>query len=351
MDEEGIVWEVSRGGDLYLTVGTDAYVLVSSKVMSLGSPVFAAMLESNFIEGISNHQGEGPHAIHLPDDDGDAMVLLCKIFHLDTADLTCSRPNRHMIRSLVILCDKYDCVATLRPWVALWYPLDDLTDDTTNLGEIMFIAFTLDLPKLFSLASWKVLLQQNCPFELLEGYASERDCIEPPALLGCSSPSSRTLSFLHHLGELEVRRLELHRQLLRTVEEPLQMMLVWGPCRKTKEYAYEYMQSLRDIGIWPRPSKEKHEISLADALLRLRCFNDPVFQKTADHVCDNCESMERFTRRKDKWNAQAIFFNIKKGICLDCVKTSRKSRFNGTCRESHDDGYLYSHTWEGDSYY
>ena len=72
------LWEVSRGGDLYLILGAEeSCILVSSKVMSLGSPVFAKMLESNFIEGISNQQGPGKYSVTLADDNEAAMVLLC----------------------------------------------------------------------------------------------------------------------------------------------------------------------------------------------------------------------------------------------------------------------------------
>ena len=185
--EKGILWEVSRGGDLSLLVGAErCRILVLSKVMSLGSPVFAKMLEYNFIEGVSNRKGPNTHCVTLPDDDAEAVALLCRIFHLDTTGLTTFAPARKTLRKLVILCDKYECVALMHPWMALWYPIDNLTDDQIHLGEILFFAFTLDMPRLFKFASWKLLLVQEGPYQLLHGYAQDPDDVLPTALLGRS---------------------------------------------------------------------------------------------------------------------------------------------------------------------
>jgi hypothetical protein len=62
------------------TGGTDtpANLLVSSKVLSLASPVFAALLGPKFLEGDHLRRGVSP-IIELHDDDPTAMALICNI--------------------------------------------------------------------------------------------------------------------------------------------------------------------------------------------------------------------------------------------------------------------------------
>src|SRR5277367_6787997 len=78
--------KIDPAGDVLLQVGSSepkAYLLVSSKVFSLASPVFAAMLSPQFKEGNSLSSGNGCE-ITLPEDDPEAMTLLCNCLHFRT---------------------------------------------------------------------------------------------------------------------------------------------------------------------------------------------------------------------------------------------------------------------------
>ena len=114
-------------GDLVLKVGSGdeaTLIRVHSKVLSLASPVFAAMLSPRFAEGKTLEDNKGtvdsPTAINLPDDDPEAMSLICRILHFkeDAAQQPCYQ--RFTMMRLAQVCEKYDMSRTLSPWSNIW---------------------------------------------------------------------------------------------------------------------------------------------------------------------------------------------------------------------------------------
>ena len=114
-------------GDLLLVLETDedgrstkSSIRVSSKVMSLASPVFAAMLSPKFAEGQALLKTTSPQtvSISLPDNDPEAMVWLCQALHFNKScniDIDFS-----LLGELAILCNNYDFVDALKPWSRAW---------------------------------------------------------------------------------------------------------------------------------------------------------------------------------------------------------------------------------------
>ena len=60
----------------------DIEVRVSSKHLTLGSPVFKAMLSRNFSEGRTLHENDNVR-IPLDDDPIDGMMVLLKLLHCE----------------------------------------------------------------------------------------------------------------------------------------------------------------------------------------------------------------------------------------------------------------------------
>lgn len=143
---------MDKNGDVLFELGKDdttkSHLLVSSKVLSLASLVFAAMFTHGFREG-ENLSSSSPRLIPLPDDDPAALTLLCKILHFRTAHIPTTMEVA-ALANLAILCDKYDCADCVRPWGMLWLPqwLPHAGDD--GFGELLFITYALDLPDAFS---------------------------------------------------------------------------------------------------------------------------------------------------------------------------------------------------------
>lgn len=120
--------DADPAGDLLLVLETaedgkpsQSSIRVSSKVLSLASPVFAAMLSPRFAEGqalLTSTSTDTP-SISLPDDNSEAMIWLCKALHFKKdlpVDIDFS-----LLRELAILCDKYDLVGALNPWSHAWF--------------------------------------------------------------------------------------------------------------------------------------------------------------------------------------------------------------------------------------
>lgn len=68
-------------GDVLFVLG-DFEFRVSSKALSLASPVFKAMFGPNFAEGQGLALGKGIRRIEMHDDDPEAMNILCKCIQI-----------------------------------------------------------------------------------------------------------------------------------------------------------------------------------------------------------------------------------------------------------------------------
>ncbi|KAK2751745.1 hypothetical protein FQN55_009186 [Onygenales sp. PD_40] len=108
-DDGDIAFEVFLQG----TAKTKVHVLVSSHRLSAASPVFNAMFNSNFREGVGRtraNAGSGkPFVIPLPEDDAIAIALLCGIIHGKVNDVVETNPSVSELYSLAVLGDKYAC--------------------------------------------------------------------------------------------------------------------------------------------------------------------------------------------------------------------------------------------------
>ncbi len=91
-------------------------LVVSSTVMRLASPVWRVMFDPN---GRFREAQEAQKEVFFPDDDADALVILLRIAHLAWREVpeTISFDN---LAALAVLCDKYDMIHFVRPWLAKW---------------------------------------------------------------------------------------------------------------------------------------------------------------------------------------------------------------------------------------
>ena len=113
--------DLDPNGDLILVVeGQNAKrFLVSSKILSLASPVFSKMINSNFREGTQMKENNCP-MISLHEDDSHAMMTMLGVFHYKEPDPEVPMTAKQLA-DLAIHCDKYDCVKTIKPWILTWF--------------------------------------------------------------------------------------------------------------------------------------------------------------------------------------------------------------------------------------
>jgi hypothetical protein len=123
MADESLI-TIDADGDVILELvdkDGDVRLLVSPKVLRLVSPVFATMFKSRFKEGLDNARlsPEEPIVISLPEDDAEALTILCNVVHYLMEDVPrCLDPAT--LEKITILCDKYDCVSAVTHSSIVW---------------------------------------------------------------------------------------------------------------------------------------------------------------------------------------------------------------------------------------
>jgi BTB/POZ domain len=90
--------EIATNGDITLVVGPEKRKLqVNSCVLKNASKVFNAMLGPQFREGQDLH-GNSPKEIIMPDDNADALTIICRILHLRNDSIPDSRTPSEVLQ-------------------------------------------------------------------------------------------------------------------------------------------------------------------------------------------------------------------------------------------------------------
>jgi hypothetical protein len=153
--EQAIDLRLDSGGDAIIVVedsitNESKSFLVSSKVLSLASPVFLGLFEPHFTEGIRTRRGDCP-TIHLKEDDPNAMTIIFNAVHHKTLDV----PDQIEPKRLAILaknCDKYDCTRALRLWISRWCDFY-FVPNQENLGYMLLATYLFHSEKFSSIAA------------------------------------------------------------------------------------------------------------------------------------------------------------------------------------------------------
>ncbi|GAE00227.1 predicted protein [Paecilomyces variotii No. 5] len=131
-----------REGDVILAAGGNSMsprrFLISSKVLSLASPVFAALFGPQFLEG-SRMAEHGPITILLDEDDAKTMEIMLRILHHQTPSKIENLTTKEMA-TLAILSDKYDCAGVIRPWTSKWFFRHENMPNLEDYGLILTAA-------------------------------------------------------------------------------------------------------------------------------------------------------------------------------------------------------------------
>ena len=95
---------------LIVGTGTDQQAFrVNAEVLKLSSKVFRAMLGGRFAEATKD-------VVEIPDDSAEAFKIYLHIAHFKIAELPTSMTQLQLF-TLATLCDKYDVVEIVRPYV------------------------------------------------------------------------------------------------------------------------------------------------------------------------------------------------------------------------------------------
>lgn len=186
---------IDPDGDVILEVssqqnGEGVSLLVSSRVLSLASPVFAKMLGPDFQEGSHKASASDMAKVRLPEDDSAAMAIFCQAVHHQSNSVP--KPVTPIqLESLAILCDKYDCTKALKPWTIVWL-MDalDLKPSNEDSIKLFFAAYVFDIPNAFSTLSWTVIFSHGGPVTALQGLTGYD--LLPDSILGTTCMTQST---------------------------------------------------------------------------------------------------------------------------------------------------------------
>lgn len=103
-------FDVVNEGDIILQVRNRTNLRVCSQVLRLNSTVFSAMLGKDWAEGkaLIGATAGAPCCLNLPEDDAEAMKLLCLVLHSRSYTLG-EHPSPSAFLQYAEVTDKYNC--------------------------------------------------------------------------------------------------------------------------------------------------------------------------------------------------------------------------------------------------
>ena len=133
--------DVDPDGDVYLVL-PGKEMRVSSKVLSVASTVFKALLSPKFLEGQAL-SSQLPGRVALPDDDAEAMLVICKVLH-HCYHFSIPNPKLEFMVKVAIASDKYDCTAAMSQWSSVQLRgLIRRATSSTNQGKLLLTSYVL----------------------------------------------------------------------------------------------------------------------------------------------------------------------------------------------------------------
>ncbi len=253
-------------------------LVVSSTVMCLASPVWKAMFDpqGHFKEATWSTSAAN-REVAFPDDDPGALLVLLNISHLNFDQLPTTMEFDTLL-NIAVLCDKYDMVKVIRPWIPKW--AEPLRSHALERGheEYAFIAWTFGDQVAFDVVIRRMVMKSlsSASGELLNGVGKPYGKVMPPGLLGELVKSLRGVgqrSWIHAdthedsiLGAREERLAKLLDLCYNLADEYASLGLPSSPprflCRaqKDREECDTYVlgsmiRGLRSLALLPSPIK------------------------------------------------------------------------------------------------
>ena len=175
--------DVDPAGDVILTVGSEQYVgseqcgdqarlRVSSKVLSLASPAFAAMVSPKWSDNANKASSSEPQHILLPADNSSPMEWICQILHF-RKDISTNKDVPFLV-SVARICDKYDLESPIKTWAGLHLQSLKITAfharQDADLTGLMYISFVFHDSEIFWASSAMLLYAISVPHLVYNRY-------------------------------------------------------------------------------------------------------------------------------------------------------------------------------------
>jgi len=153
------VMEIATNGNIILAVGPHKRrIQVCSSVLKNASKYFSNMFGPHFSEG-QDLRANSPKEISMPDDDANALEIICNILHLRNnvvPEVLCPIE----VLGIAVAADKFDCIVAVKHASTLWLNPREV-QGITELGHLMAAAYVLDNALAFSEITLSMILRHK----------------------------------------------------------------------------------------------------------------------------------------------------------------------------------------------
>lgn len=299
--------EIATNGDIILVVSLEKRKLqVNSGVLKNASKVFNAMFGPHFSEG-QNLPGNSPKEVSMPDDNADALTIICRILHLRNDSIPDSLTSSEILQ-IAIAADKFDCAMRLKFHVAQWLNPGN-TQDILELGRLSVASYILDNAWAFEQLTLAMIVRSKDSYIPL---ADEFGDIIP----------WKTFWLLAE------RRTALQMELDQLIVEGASSAtcsILWGGCDFPSRHTHAYIKLLRSAKLWPMATAS---MSISEAIDALEKTGNPTVSLDGIKHCDPYHSTLNYSTKKLDELKNSI------GLCLDCVFSGRTAA-TPDCRIKH----------------
>ena len=181
--DESVVY-LDPSGDLTVHVALDEQqktFIVSSKAMCLSSPVWRAMLDPR-----GHFKESSAGEVCFPEDDSESLLLILRIVHFQFQRIPNSLTWNQLL-GITELCDKYDIVTLVRPWLPNWLEKwRHLADTAGYEANWVFIAWVYGDNATFERIIKRVAMKitTKTSGEYLDGAGNLLEWEMPPGIVG-----------------------------------------------------------------------------------------------------------------------------------------------------------------------
>ncbi|KAK0629325.1 hypothetical protein B0T17DRAFT_597729 [Bombardia bombarda] len=313
--------------------------VISSKILSLASPVFNILLNGPFKEAADLKEKRSSselYELNLPEDDPEAVIILLRLVHFKAIE---SIPLDHMplsLERLAFLCDKYECTEPfkfcgtvwLRDWLekypeGLLFPATLAIDDVCRL---LVFAYVADLPNEFMALSWRLVMFHKGP--IVGQHTQAVPLIDHPLLKQdvaqqIDAKRAENCAAFHNsvMAPMNVPWLTLDAGCFcaaKAIGVYIAKLRAGGIMLDDLEFSNHTFHSLLEQHV--SPSFREHSCSR----MNCKCKSDLVHVSAADY-----STMSMI----DTWCSSEFWKETL--ICLDCIKTGGVSKAQEKCRVRH----------------
>ncbi|KAK5938090.1 hypothetical protein PMZ80_009679 [Knufia obscura] len=293
-----IVNVVDRG-DVILVVGGDDKILklrTDSHMRRAASDAFAALFGPDFAEG-KHLSYETAKEIPLPDDDPQAMKLICQVIHLKHSLVPDQLESNQLLR-VAKLVDKYFLHESMSLAIAKWLHIEDGSHRLNSLGNYLEAATLLGQASAFKKATKALVLNIVEPYDSLINETSSTKLIKT-------------------ICALERKRNELQNHLSQAIYDNLSYATSNNACGCLTSYMGDLCRMLRNRKLEPADIRKKPLCNVLADFGGLPRPKDTTYRgKCSKWNCDHSLPATQWQRLRD---ATTISNDLFDGLCLQGI--------------------------------